>query len=565
MGGYPPALAEQGTDPLQDYANNWCAVIHCSIGVAAAVMASHSEPARRALAPARVGAAAVLARLGTHGGWAEGLDYWGWALQSILTFADVLGALGPEGSAILSGASIAGVGDFPLHLYLGGGLFAQPADSTPLGPYRAPLLRLAALNHDEQLQWLADEVVREPAWRDAVWRDPTLRSAAPESPGALVLFDGIDWAAFRGDRRLGPDMMLLLTSGYRTGHSHLDANHVLLHAYGETLLTDPGRRPYTEGLFERGAKARHEWTSTGGHNTVLIDGLGQSAEESGPAGEILASLDGPHCRYVVADAASTYPPKAQRVRRHILFVDDRYFVIADDLEAEWAASWEVRYHTQGAVALAGPQVVVEQERAGLILQVTASHPVDLTEHTDEDGRPYITVCTRSPVAQLLELCVAYPFSRDPAAGPGDSKKPRILVGPVDSAGPSLQVVRPLGLHDLIRWGRGGEGGSAAVVTRSGPALVGFTALSARSLSAAGHELFAADAPVSISARLSPGGATATVVAPAQGAELTIRLPHVITGLKVRGEATTPTSGDGGRGIRVRVPRGPSDLEMTWIE
>jgi len=66
-------------------------------------------------------------------------------------------------------------------------------------------------------------------------------------------------------------LYLLFDSGLLGfGHDHEDKLHVILSAYGKRLLLDPGNFSYDR------SKWRRYITGTHGHNTILVDGLGQN-------------------------------------------------------------------------------------------------------------------------------------------------------------------------------------------------------------------------------------------------------------------------------------------------
>ena len=115
-------------------------------------------------------------------------------------------------------------------------------------------------------------------------------------------------------------------------------------------------------------------TNSIAHNTLLIDGLGQNQilEEShwrtggGQEyfGEIIAYDEGNDYVYVCGDATNSYPQQTfnflrkhsypifltqdaghlQKMRRHFLFVRDKYFVIFDECEATVASKFTWLYH-----------------------------------------------------------------------------------------------------------------------------------------------------------------------------------------------------------------------------
>ena len=128
------------------------------------------------------------------------------------------------------------------------------------------------------------------------------------------------------------------------GHGHYDLLSVEVWSGGRPLLVDPGRFTYAEGT----PNLRRWFLGTAAHNTVTVDGLDQTPYSrkapSGPVAErrfhgrtTTAGVD------VVAGAAIS-PAYEARHRRRISFVDQRYWVIQDDLRGERPHRYDLRLH-----------------------------------------------------------------------------------------------------------------------------------------------------------------------------------------------------------------------------
>ena len=81
--------------------------------------------------------------------------------------------------------------------------------------------------------------------------------------GQLISRNGYDMNAHWSFFDVGP---------WGSGHQHNDKLHLSIAAYGRDLLVDAGRFAYTGAVAE---KFRGYARSTKGHNTLLIDGMGQ--------------------------------------------------------------------------------------------------------------------------------------------------------------------------------------------------------------------------------------------------------------------------------------------------
>jgi hypothetical protein len=125
-------------------------------------------------------------------------------------------------------------------------------------------------------------------------------------------------------------------------------NSFEIHAYGETITGGGG--------------SCHHWlsfcASSLSHNTVLVNGHGQETTATpdkfltAPAcGRLLAFRRGDHFVYVAGEASGGYTRDVglQRFVRHIVFVDNAYFVVYDDLamrDDAQPATFQWLYHVQ---------------------------------------------------------------------------------------------------------------------------------------------------------------------------------------------------------------------------
>jgi hypothetical protein len=137
----------------------------------------------------------------------------------------------------------------------------------------------------------------------------------------------------------------------RGGHSHSfrSENAFDIHAYGSTISFGGGTTSNQEFF------ANH----TMSHNTVLVNGHEQSASKQGKRasyGRISRFAKGDGYVYWAGDATKAYGEEVGLAKfvRHVLFVDDSYFIIFDELEmSEDAepASFQWLYHIYPAVEL----------------------------------------------------------------------------------------------------------------------------------------------------------------------------------------------------------------------
>ena len=111
-----------------------------------------------------------------------------------------------------------------------------------------------------------------------------------------------------------------------TGHSFRNENAFDIHAYGQTLACG-GDNTYNLNPF-----ANH----TMSHNTILVNGREQEAAKDKnvkTCGRIIAFRQGDGFVYWAGDATPAYGPATGlgKFVRHVVFVDNAYFVMFDDL------------------------------------------------------------------------------------------------------------------------------------------------------------------------------------------------------------------------------------------
>lgn len=112
-------------------------------------------------------------------------------------------------------------------------------------------------------------------------------------------------------------------------HCHADQNAFILNAFGEGLIINSAYREFHRSPHHQ------EWTwHTISKNALLIDGLGQKAQDEKATGKITRFEAKDRYVWTTGDATVAYQtlqPKGrvQRVTRDLVFVDQRYLVLRD--------------------------------------------------------------------------------------------------------------------------------------------------------------------------------------------------------------------------------------------
>ena len=132
-------------------------------------------------------------------------------------------------------------------------------------------------------------------------------------------------------------------------HAFRSENAFDIHAYGETVTVGGGT------TSNQSFYANH----TMSHNTLLINGqeqLGSKSSNAGVKGRIAAYQEGDGYVYFAGDATGAYGPEThlKKFVRHVLFVDQAWFAIYDELELDDAAepgTFQWLYHLTPEVGL----------------------------------------------------------------------------------------------------------------------------------------------------------------------------------------------------------------------
>lgn len=259
--------------------------------------------------------------------------------------------------------------DFALAVHQPGGGMPSLSDGDARG-FEPLLLQGAQLFGRDDLRFVAT--------RGAQGRVPSFRNAHFAASGYHVLRSGWQRDAQHLVFDCGP-----LGEG---NHGHFDALSFELAACGRPLVVDPGRYTYSEaGEVNWRVHFRH----TAAHSTVCVDGRTQTLYEprpikepsrhaqgavrhkiAGPAPEctLLESVDGEAIDLLHGRCAShAYDAVHQRC---IVFVDRRYWIVADTLRAptphDYALKFQLGAHAEGGCALgddgmlASPGLVIAQ-------------------------------------------------------------------------------------------------------------------------------------------------------------------------------------------------------------
>jgi hypothetical protein len=410
---------------------NWNPVTNGGAAMLALALGSDSELSRRVLDLAAPAMAHYWNELQDDGAWAEGTGYWTYGHRYAFMAADALRRAGRvEGARYLERPGARTTGYFPIVFNPGRTLSASFGDSS--GRARDPIFYFLAREYkNPDFAWFEDRATpRGPAaegWPEEAlvlaWKagQPASRPGPPDIP-AVKAFGSIGWAMIAPSQPDPPFFVAFKNGSLAANHTHLDLNQVSV-GVGETMvLTDLGSRPYPADYFDADRRPTYYEVSTAGHNTVLVDGKGQV---TGRSGTLVGPMEGPRYAAFTGIADGTYQATTPLARRHVIFVDARYYVLLDEVRTGAPVPVELRFHSYGGMTAGqSGQWTVTLDGASVIVApaLDARTGTPILEGTQEAAtgwiRPVNVLRLRSTAGDhLLAATVLLPVvgGRPPAA------------------------------------------------------------------------------------------------------------------------------------------------------
>lgn len=376
---------------------------------------------------------------GAAGGWSEGLNYWSSGISQHLLFLEAMSLLGQ--TEILQKPFFKNNGYFALY-----NLQPYPASSfedlcneiSP-NPNNALIIEKYALWYQDPylLQYFNIIFKNYPdgyayyhfAGLDTVFHlfRKTWKNLVPSDLAELPrsrYFSDIGWVAFHsrlGDA--GNDIMLGFKSSPfgSASHSFSDQNSFVLNAFGEPLAISSGYREWYGSPHHVG------WTrTTASKNGILINGQGQPIRDARATGKILRFYTGADFDFTTGDATTAYPKPAEKVLRHVLFVNRRYFIICDELETARPSTFQWLIHAKERMNLVKNGINIKKGGANLAVRFLLPDPATLNfSQTDQFAVPvhpkyapkmkkewHVTVNAANPLKKQQFLTLLYPYRSD---------------------------------------------------------------------------------------------------------------------------------------------------------
>lgn len=199
--------------------------------------------------------------------------------------------------------------------------------------------------------WFAEATgqAKGSGFHQALLPAPDVQPDGPERLPPSRAFERIGWAALRSGWGEQDTLLAFISSPSKLQHGHFDANHFILAVGGETVICDPGYRDPQPG------PTRDFTVGSVGHNTLLVDGQGQTRLGGGRVTRFWTS---PSVDYVEGQAADAYDEGLlTRFRRRVVQVRPDYFLVHDEIEASEPHAWASLLHAgrEGAIRVDGAE------------------------------------------------------------------------------------------------------------------------------------------------------------------------------------------------------------------
>lgn len=233
---------------------------------------------------------------------------------------------------------------------------------------------IAAQSGDPAAQWFGVNRSSVHNLWSAIWYDDRIEAHPPEQKPTLWRSD-LEWIVSRTGYQ-PDDLTVAMRSGPPYNHEHGDRNSIIVKCFGEQLVVDPNRPPYT--------RTDPAWIMRGtvGHSGVLIDGQGHQyvdGMEGTNASDAIAELvrfgerNGYH--YWASDATQAYQlvlPDVASITRTVIVLHELPAIVLIDkiIKKETASHIQARFYgynkdEQGKITANNEGIIITRPHARL--------------------------------------------------------------------------------------------------------------------------------------------------------------------------------------------------------
>jgi hypothetical protein len=367
--------------------NHWNAVINSACGLVGLALGDEDAAAENLYLQARKGLSYFFDDLGREGGWDEGIGYWGYAIRSVLLFAEACARVHDDQSLLHQrGMDVTGL--FPIY-FSPNGVPVSFGDTAELPLHGALYLLDKHFNRSEVTWWL-DEYAFSHDVSTFGWSKAGLsllyRSVEIDEPPEPKLepvkeFSQIGWATMADSWPRPGFYAALKTGDLAVSHAQHDMNSLQLQVDGEMMLVDLGH-PGEEGTeYFSVARSTFYEVQARAHNTLIV-----GAEDHRPdaQGRIAHTAATDAWRWVVCDAHQACGEFATFHRHAVMLLDargdGRSLVVLDEIDLLQSQQVDLFWHVGGSLTVDAKTMrgCVKGRRADLYFALAATAPATLS-------------------------------------------------------------------------------------------------------------------------------------------------------------------------------------------
>lgn len=329
--------------------HNWRSVICGEMGVAAMSVAEKLPHLADVLALSVTGVDVVLNAEGTDGSHSEGVGYWGYGIGQAAWFAKCLKEFSEGTVDLFEHPYLKVTGDYALHISTPDGTCFGYEDCAPQSPNPWLCALLASEYRQPAYQWLARRV--SPSVEAFLFTDPTIPAEPPAHTPQAKYFPAIETATSRSGWEENATFFGIHAGKTTVNHAHLDIGTFWLVGQGSRLVGDGGIWPYDHSEFffnSRGPRWDYEANATLGHNTLLVNGKGQTYAV-GCEGKIVEHRFGETFDLFRVDAGAAYGDSLKRFERLAVLLKPDVLLLMDEVEAKEPSQFAWLVHPEGSL------------------------------------------------------------------------------------------------------------------------------------------------------------------------------------------------------------------------
>jgi hypothetical protein len=312
-------------------------------------------------------------------------------------------------------------------LYLRGGLRCRFDDSGNAAYFGLTMTMLSALGDPLAGWYLKDTKTTPSGIYGLIYHQPDVNIASIEYLPTSTVIPAFGWASLQSGWGSLSSTLAFKSNDAISGHTHLDQNSFTIFAQGQWLATD-----YGYSVLDGGPKATFT-TNSVGHNTILVDGMGQTRRGGGNIERFMAS---PFYDVVSGEAAGAYG-YIDLFRRRIAqskfpMLDEKNFnslgylyVIYDELKADTPHSYQwLLQSDMRNMSIVDNSIIIKKAPGSLAATIISPSKEDITLEIQsypgaEELGPYAVVTgPRATETEFLTLLHVAPYKMLPGTGKG---------------------------------------------------------------------------------------------------------------------------------------------------